>query len=515
MGFFDWVRGNKRAPLDVATLPARPSYFASDTLPDPRRARQIIESALAVTIKAHRHKLFNASGAEVAMDDSTDGIALKAMPVPPNVSELQIAWFAQQTFIGYQLCAMLAQNWAIDRACSLPARDAVRHGFDVVTIDGEKLDKDAAKILHRFDRQFRLNWNLEQFVRMGRIFGIRIALFVVESTDPDYYLKPFNIDGVAPGSYRGIVQVDPYWTAPMLDQESTSMPASQHFYEPTWWMISGKRYHRSHLVIFRNSDPPDLLKPQYLYGGVPIPQQIMERVFAAERTANETPALVMSKRLNVWLTNMAAFNAQGQESVDKMNFWSWMRDNWGVKLGQKDEDEFQQFETSLTDLDDVTMVQYQLVAAAARIPFTKFMGSPPKGFDATGEYDEANYHEDLESTQLHDLTPMVERHHALTLRSYVVPGIAGMSPPKPELARVQTTVAWRPLDAPTAEEKAATNLVKAQTAAALVQVGSIDGVDDRARLAADPDSGYTNLADREPIPPETDDPEAGRGDDDK
>ena len=41
------------------------------------------------------------------------------------------------------------------------------------------------------------------------------------------------------------------------------------------------------------------MKPAYLYGGLPVPQLISERVYAAERTANEAPMLAMTKRLTV------------------------------------------------------------------------------------------------------------------------------------------------------------------------------------------------------------------------
>jgi len=431
-----------------------------------------------------------------AQDDSEGASLLKIAAQPASIPEVLALWYASQTFIGHQLCAILSQHWLINKACSMPGRDAIRQGFDVVSIDGDDLDPAALKIMRRYDRAMRLNWNLEQFVRMGRIFGIRIALFKVDSTDPDYYEKPFNIDGVTPGSYRGIVQVDPYWTAPELDQNAAAQPDTVHFYEPTFWLINGKRHHRSHLIVFRNSDPPDLLKPAYLYGGIPVPQQIMERVYASERVANEAPQLAQTKRTNVWKTDMGQFLAKGDEAVEALNRWVYFRDNYGVKLGDMEGDEFEQFDTSLADLDSVIMTQYQLVAAGANVPATKLLGTTPKGFNATGEYEEASYHEELESIQSHDLTPFIERHHALVQKSYVLPKIGG--------EMIETTVAWRPLDSPTAKELADTNLVKAQTGAALIASGALSSEDERRRIALDPDGGYNDLG-LDDLPAESED----------
>lgn len=419
-------------------------------------------------------------------DDSSTGIPdLKMVNSTTALSEALAMWYASQSFIGHQLCAILSQNWLIQKACSMPARDAIRNGYSIATVSGDKLPADASSLLQQYDRRFNVRKSMEEFVTFGRVFGIRIALFKVESTDPDYYEKPFNPDGITPGSYKGIVQIDPYWCAPMLDGAAASRPDTLHFYEPTYWMINGQKHHRTHLVIFRNGEVPDLLKPQYLYGGVPVPQQIMERVYAAERVANEAPQLAQTKRTNIWLTDMEKFASKGDAAIEAINQWTYYRDNYGVKLGDKDGDEFAQFDTSLADLDEVIMTQYQIVAAASRVPATKLMGTQPKGFNSTGDYEESSYHEELESIQYHDLTPLLERHHMLVMRSYVVPML--------EIEVVETIVNWEPLDSPTAKEVADTNLVKAQTGQVLIASGAISSEDENRRVATDDMSGYDAL----------------------
>jgi phage-related protein (TIGR01555 family) len=465
---FNWFK-RKAPPQEAAREPV--SVFSTHQLPVARNVGQKYAEALAQAIGARPVP-------QGAMD-SADYDGLKLSPTPTAINGALMDWYASQSCIGWQACALRAQNWLIDKACSMPARDATRNGWDAVSADGNKIDAETEAILKNYDKKHRIKWQAEQLVRMGRIFGIRIVIFKVDSTDPDYYKKPFNPDGVEPGSYKGVSQVDPYWCAPLLDAAATSDPGSMHFYEPTFWTIGGKTYHRSHLHIFRTAEPPDVLKPMYLYGGIPVSQRIMERVYAAERTANEGPLLVTSKRTNVWLTNMSAFQMAGDEARQRMLEWIAFRDNFGIKIGDKEADDFKQFETSLGELDAVIMNQYQIVAAAANVPATKLLGTTPKGFNATGEYEEASYHEELESIQEHDLTPFLERHHLLSLRN--------------EGKDAETTVSWRPLDAPTAKELAETNLLKAQTDVQLVQSGGLQSSDVQHRIATDPDSGYFNL----------------------
>ena len=469
---FNWFKRNSPAEAEDATR--EPQSILTTHLPPVKTAGERFLGTLSRVVESLPRLQKGAM-------DSADVENLKLSPTPTVINPALMDWYATQAFIGWQACALLAQNWLIDKACSMPARDATRNGWDAITVDGSKIDGETEAILKRYDKRYRVKWQAEQLVRMGRVFGIRIAIFKVDSTDPDYYKKPFNPDGIEKGSYKGISQVDPYWCAPLLDASATSDPSNIHFYEPTFWTIGSKMYHRSHLHIFRTAEPADVLKPMYMYGGIPVSQRIMERVYAAERTANEGPLLASSKRTNVWLTNMSAFNLGGDEAVEKFQRWVAFRDNYGIKLGDKEADDFKQFETSLADLDSVIMNQYQLVAAASNVPATKLLGTTPKGFNSTGEYEEASYHEELESIQEHDLTPFLERHHLLSMRS--------------EGRDVETTVAWRPLDAPTAKELAETNLIKAQADVQLVQAGGIQSTDVMHRLSTDPDSGYFNLGD--------------------
>lgn len=493
---FKWLLGKPEVKPEAPKIKRSAwSTHAADGVPD-KKEFNFIHDALA-KMKREQPMLNPMTNPRAAMDNSDDGYPeFKIYDAGQNtISNAVVYWYVSQGFIGAQLCGILAQNWLVNKACAMPGDDAIRKGYNVVSIDGEELDPEAVKIIKSYDRSMRLTWNMREFIRKGRIFGVRVAMFKVMSTDPEYYEKPFNIDGVTPGSYKGIVQVDPYWTAPMLDGASASQPDTLHFYEPTWWIINGKKVHRSHLVIFRHAEPVDVLKPQYIYGGVPLTQQIMERVYAAERVANEAPELAMTKRTTVWMTDMEAVMADTNAATARLNQWAQYRNNYGIKLGDKEGDEFAQFDTSLADFDALIMTQYQLVAAIAGVPATKLIGTQPKGFNASGEYEEASYHELLESIQTHDLTPLAERHHQLVIKSFVEPQLK-------KKMEVETTLNWLPLDSPTAQELAQTNLLKAQTGAALIGAGALSSEDERQRIATDKTSGYNEIGIMEDEMPE-------------
>lgn len=395
-----------------------------------------------------------------------------------NLPQILFSWYIQQGFIGYQACAVIAQQWLVDKACKVPAEDAIKNGYDLTVNDGTDIDPKILKGLRDLDKKFKLHKNLIEFSRFNRVFGMRIALFKVESNDPDYYLKPFNIDGVKSGSYKGISQVDPYWITPELDGDAVANPASPNFYEPTWWRISGKRYHRSHLIIIRHSEVADVLKPSYIYGGIPLPQMIYERIYAAERTANEAPQLALTKRMNVLKTDMAKAMANQQAFEERLQQANDLKNNFGVWAIDED-DEYQQTETTLTDLDALIMTQYQLVSAIARMPATKLLGTSPKGFNATGEFETETYYDLLECIQSDD-QELLERHYELLIRS------EGMD-------SFNFEINWKPLKSSSPTEIAENNSKNALTDQTLQMTGAIEGIDIRNRIISDPNSGYNGL----------------------
>ncbi len=494
---FNWFRRKAQKVIPAAVLPE--GFFSTHS--DLHR-QGTIQRAYDSYKKSFQRgpedfKMVNADGTamdsatmQVAMDDfgltGLQRVKLLQAGVTGNINPVQFDWYAAQGFIGYQAAAMLSQNWLIDKCCHIPAKDAVRHGYEVTVNDGTEVSPNVLEEIARMDKKFNIKNNCIEFIKMGRVFGIRIAMFKVDSPDPDYYSKPFNPDGITPGSYKGISQIDPYWITPELDSAAAADPSSIHFYEPTWWRVNAKRVHRSHLIIFRNGDVPDILKPTYLYGGIPVPQKVMERIYAAERTANEAPLLALTKRTQIIHVDVAAALANLQKFEAKMQAAQYYQNNFGKTILGKEETA-EQFDTALSDLDAVIMTQYQIVAAAAGIPATKLLGTSPKGFNATGEFESDSYHEELESIQEIDLTPLIDRHHLLLMRSYIAPKFS-MKP-------VSTSINWHPVDSPSAKEVAEINKVKADTDSALVAAGAIDAYDVRQRLIADNDSGYNGIED--------------------
>lgn len=413
----------------------------------------------------------------VAMDNAIIGEArspknsyMQTMP------EAQLYWYASQGNLGGFINSIIAQHWLVDKACSEPAKDAIRQGW---TLDALKPEAD--KALEEINERFPLDDDLKEYIHMGRVHGGRVAYFRVLSTDPDYYRKPFNLDGVTPGSYEGIVQIDADDVIPLPTEANLTDPTSPSYMKPTFYQIGRRVFHRSHLFIFVPYPVANKLKPAYKYFGASVPQRIYERVYGAERSANEGPQLAMTKRLVS--AQVSAEALENRETLRAgMEFFAETRDNYGVYAHGPGEAISQQ-DTSLADVDTVIMTQYQIVAAGASVPATKLLQTSPKGFAPTGDYEASVYREHLEGLQA-ILSPLMRRHYQIALRSRGIDETV--------------VVKWNPLDSPTALEWAQINYQKAQTAALYIDKMVVDSEEARIALGKDENSDFYGIEENAP-----------------
>ena len=396
--------------------------------------------------------------------------------------------FATQGFIGFQACAILTQNWLINKACLLPTKDAIRPNYTVDFKGSDEVfeeDKDKIKDMQAIsdDKQkFDIKEVARVFAEKKRQFGQSLAYPLIEGVN---YEEPFNIDAIKLGSYKGMTVIDPVWYNVELDSEAIMNPESLRFFKPTYFELpNGTRVHYTWVQFGVNGEVPDILKSTYRFGGYPIPQLIYERAYAAEKVANEAPMLAQSKRLLVADINVAAYLTNTAETVEKLKAISQFRDNWGV-MTKRPGDSVQQIDTSLTDLDEVIMTQYQLTAAAAGITATKLLETQPKGFNSTGDYEDDQYKLTLTSIQEDDFAPLLEMHYRCLAMS------------KYGLDR-EFTVHFEEIDTPTEKERAEINEINSRTYATYVNAGVITGDEVRERLKEDEDSGFNTLSDEIP-----------------
>jgi len=423
-------------------------------------------------------KFVNSAMDSVSIDSTKQAFTLGDTRINDNL----LSWYISQTFIGFQACALISQHWLVLKACYTKGEDAVRTGYDIIIDSDDEVKPSLIKKIERIDRRYHVKKNLIEADAMKNIFGIRHILFLVDSSDPEYYEKPFNPDGITPGSYKGMSQIDPYWVVPELTGDTVERPESKNFYDPEFWIVSGKRIHKSHFVILRGPELPDILKPAYQYAGVPLTQRIYERVYSAERTANEGPELTMTKRLNALQMDLEKAVTNPSQFMKNLKQIINFRNNYGIYAIGKEEN-LTQLDTNLTDLDSVIMTQYQLVAAIAEMPATRLIQTSPKGFQSTGEHEIKTYNQKLSSIRGNELSSVLDRHHLCVERSFI----------KTAIGNIEIYHEWCPLYELSPSEQADINQKESATAVNYGNLGAVDAYDVRSKLRNDQGSGYSHI----------------------
>ena len=462
------------------------SYGSANVRLTAEKAQELL--ALSFQRGPEMFQIQQRDGRSFAMDTAADNcpLAIKNMFGMDGVAnEIIYTFFARHGFIGWQLCAMLSQHWLINRACRIPNEDALASGWaaewqkranEEAEVDEEQRAELLLRAVEVSNQKFKLAEKALRFGINRSIYGQALAYFDIEGEDP---ATPLNIDGIKPLSFKGIVIVEPYWAFPDWG-ENAMMPGSLNFYKPEYYTIGGQRIHHTRVCQKPFVEVPDILKPSYYFGGVPLTQMIYERVYAAEKTANEVPELALTKRMLVADANMQDMVANPEAMRNKMEVLAHFRNNNGVYFKDRPET-VTQLDTNLSDLDANVWTQYQLVASVSSMPADRLLCTSPKGFQSTGEYERRTYAQTLKSSyQEVAYRELIEKTTAIVLKSEF-----DNSDP--------ITINFNPIDTPTEAERVQTQLAQAQRDTTLVNAGIISAEEAREALSADKGSGYSNL----------------------
>lgn len=421
--------------------------------------------------------------------------AIKPLMYTNDLPDEMVPFFTQ-SFIGWQACALLMQNPYIKKACEIPARDAVAVDYEI-RYNTPETDKDEStdeateqELLQNLKTLSDKKMRIKDICRDANIFKKAYGQIIVVptfNTDVDMS-EPYRPEKIKKGTYTGMAIVQPFWVRYELSADGVTSPDKNGYYEPEYYTMSGrqKKIHKSWVIKLVNGALPDILKPVYYWGGVPLTQQIYERVFCAEKVANEAPKLALTKRLLIVDGDINNLVANPQEAFETMQGVANLRDNMGFMVKNRD-DTVSQIDTSLADFDALIMSQYQLTAAIAEMPVTKLMKTQLKGLANTGTYETKDYNQSLVEIQENDFNRILDFHYELLTLSEMG-------------KKIDLDCTWNPIDTPTELELADIEQKQAATDAQYIAAGVIDASEVRDSLRHNEDSRYKTLAEEMPEP---------------
>lgn len=393
-------------------------------------------------------------------------------------------------FLGYAYLAELAQRAEYRRIVERLATEMTRKWIRITstTTDGADNTDKIKKINEEFDR-LQVRDRFKEGAEQDGYFGRAHIYFDFGNTDDSAELLTPIGDGrneiskSKVNKERPLVRlksVEPVWVYPV--NYNSDDPLAADWYKPSVWYVQKRAVHASRLLTFVGREVPDLLKPAYSFGGLPLTQMAKPYVDNWLRTRQSVSDLVHSFSVSGIKTNLASLLSMGgTELFDRADFFNNMRDNRGLQLLDKDTEEFFNVSVPLGTLDKLQAQSQEQMASVCGIPIVILLGITPAGLNASSEGELQAFYEWVLAYQQALFAPNLRRvldFVQLSLFGQVDPSIGFQ---------------FEPLQQLTKKELAEVRKLEAETDVILVDGNILSTMEARERIASDPESAYSGI----------------------
>lgn len=301
-------------------------------------------------------------------------------------------------FIGYPAIAALRRNKILSNIIDMQAEDMTTFWLELSPA-GEGVSAEYVKSLAEIALG---KWKIDTLIRemyrdhLGWDGG---CLLYIDIPEDEHRLEsPLTFDTVMirKGSIRSFRVVEAINCMPL--EYNTWNPLAADYYEPQFWSILGKKVHASRFLHFSTGKLPTLMKPAYNFFGIPLPQQLLPYLLSFDEARCNVLGAINNHALLGLKTNLMRQLQEGCNDpaglVNRVRLMQTNRSNDGIAVIDKENEDFFQITTPLTELSDLSAQQMELIAMMVRYSVTRIFGTPPRGMDASGD----NYREDEAKT---------------------------------------------------------------------------------------------------------------------
>ena len=419
-----------------------------------------------------------------------NGIAMDSSPLGNFGADC----FFGTGFIGYPRLAELAQISEYRSVSETTANEMTRQWIEIKSV-GEEDNSEAIKQIEECYERLNVRDVFRKAIETDGLFGR--GQILVQIKDHDGKLaNPLLLTEktIAKGSLKALVNIEPMWTTPA--PYNAIDPTLPDFYKPKAWYVMAQEIHASRLFTLISRPVPDMLKPAYNFGGVSMTQLMMPYVERWLRTVDSVSDLLHSFSLSGIKTDMSAI-LSGSDDGDtnimlRAELYNRLRDNRGLMLLSKDDEEFFQFNTPLSGLDALLAQSQEQMAAPSHTPLVKLLGITPSGLNASAEGEIDVYYDHILAMQENLLRDPLDK-----LLKLVQLHLFGK-------VNDNITFDFVPLQQMSKTELSTIRKSDTDRDVAYIQAGVVSAEEVRGRLASEPDSGYNGI-DVEDVPEMPDD----------
>ena len=328
-------------------------------------------------------------------------------------------------------------SWLAKKIVDIPAQDAVRDWREW------QAQADQISFIEAEEKRLGVQAKVRQAQILARLYGGAAIYVAASDRSPE---KPLDPASIRRGGIEALAVISRHRLSAYETQDSTLLPG---YGEPSLYTVEGGVFvHPSRLVVFDGAALPDPdMRPDGW--GDSVLQTTLDAVKATDSVAANILSLTYEARVDV--VKVPRFTEglrSGGPAYEKA-----MLDRWQLAMAGKGingalmidaEEEYQQKTLSFASIPDVWDRFMITVSGASDIPVTRLFGRAPAGMNATGEGDANNYYDMVRGIQTGSMQPAMS-----VLDECLIHSALGARPD-------DVFYNWRPLQQPSASEKAAT-----------------------------------------------------------
>lgn len=401
-------------------------------------------------------------------------------------------------FLGYGEYSILTQSGIMQRIIQAYALESTREGWEIKTRDNKNSNDKAAKInqIEARMKELGVKDKLKHAVEMMVTFGGGFIYPKIKGDDSieggSELQTPLYKEKIGKGDLEEFRMIEPLYCTP--NAFNASNPLMPHFYKPQTWNVLGNVIHSSRLLHFKYNEVPTLIKPIYLFNGIPLTQLCLDHIYGYESIRHNIVGVIGRYNINIFKTNMNALIndtgdfADGESVIDRLKLANALRDNFSIFALNNDlaaPEEWQQFTMSIAGFSEVLAQNAELICAVACIPAVVLFGTTPKGFNATGDTELRIWYDRVGAFQNNNLLSQLQ-----LMYEYVQLDLFGKIDD-------DLIIEFKPLWKSSALERSQIRLNKMQESIGYVDSGILINTEIRRSLAEDPESGYNSLLSEE------------------
>ena len=307
------------------------------------------------------------------------------------------------------------ESWAAGKFIDIPIDDALAKWREWVGVDAETTKK-----LTEVEERLKVRDALERLGKAGRLYGTAIALMLTENDQTD---SPFDADRYKPGSLKGLPIFDRYDVSIDTDDVDKDIYSGRYglpnLYQVTS-PFSGEKFKVHHTRVLRfDGRKPLTNRPSTAYDphfGISALNRVLLSIKQDAEGAKSLAHMMVEASIKVlkipgfrrYLASMQDFSVADGD-IDP--------DAYGRRITQ----DISNFRTAFMDKDtdfarvavmfggvaDVLDRFHKRLAAAADIPYPRFMSESPSGLQSTGKGEAENYQLMLQGVQRNGYDPIM------------------------------------------------------------------------------------------------------------